>query len=60
MCGRLRLKFSGGEQKMGCGGPDCHFSKEFVGLGPIPARIRVVINFEFQCWPYVNVGPKRS
>ncbi len=35
-------------------GPDCHFPKELGGFGPIPARIRGVICFNFY------FRPKRS
>ncbi len=28
-------------------GPDCHFPKEIVGFGPIPARILKFFNFYF-------------
>ncbi len=33
-------------------GPDCHFPKEIVGVGPIPARIRGFCN--------LHVGLKQS
>ncbi len=32
-------------------GPDCHFPKESVGLGPIPARNRGVMYFQLLFWP---------